>query len=499
MKCSRSIFYLKSIIIFLLFCGYRPVERKPNILLIISEDHGQHLSCYGDSVIQTPHLDALADEGVLFYNAYVTQSVCSPSRSSILSGLYPHQNGHLGLATHGYHYVGAVENIYRILKREGYRTGMIGKLHVNPESDFPIDYHPIKDSNFEKRSLKRYSEYARDFINASDAPFFLMVNFPDAHWPFQAQVEQRPLKTVSPDDISVFPYIGWDNKTIRTYVANIYNCILRLDQCIGELVQMLTESGKEDNTLVIYLSDHGDQMARGKYDVYEASNRIPFIVKWPGETQRGMVSESLVSTVDIVPTILDALDLEKSDAMTGSSLLPLLKNPNHRFRKYLFTEKNCDYKESYFPRRAVRDHRFKLIYTLLSDRTNPLATSYLSDLSNPVFMGGPKRKELIGSPVIIKKMYDDWERPAQIQLYDLQNDPWEYNNVSEDPRFLKEKERLFRALKQWQKDTDDPLRFPDKLKLLTIEHDTISTSSNKKNWNYPSYLYGQKGENSRGY
>src|SRR5690606_34894024 len=230
----------------------------------------------------------------------VTQSVCSPSRSSILSGLYPHQSGHLGLATHGYHYVGAIENIYRILKDQGYRTGMIGKLHVNPESCFPIDYHPIKGSNFEKRALNRYAEYAAAFIAASDTPFFLMVNYPDAHWPFQEQVEHRPQKIVVAEEVTVFPYIGWDNTTIRSYIANIYNGILRLDECVGELMLKLTESGKENHTLVIYLSDHGDQMARGKYDVYEASNRVPFIVKWPGKTGRGIVSQSLVSSVDIV-------------------------------------------------------------------------------------------------------------------------------------------------------------------------------------------------------
>src|SRR5690606_32816252 len=214
--------------------------------------------------------DGIARDGILFRNAYVTQSVCSPSRSSILTGLYPHQNGHLGLATHGHQLLGEVDNIYSLLKSAGYRTGMIGKLHVNPEGSFPIDYRRIKEGNFEKSSLPRYAKYADTFMNSSDEPFFLMVNYPDAHWPLQGQVEGLPENPVASSDVVTFPYIGLDNERLRGITSNYYNCILRLDACIGELTDRLSKSGKENNTLVIYLSDHGDQMARGKYNVYEA-------------------------------------------------------------------------------------------------------------------------------------------------------------------------------------------------------------------------------------
>ncbi len=472
------------------FRGSPAKDNRPNILLIVSEDHSPHLSCYGDTIITTPHLDALARDGVLFTNAYVTQSVCSPSRSSILSGLYPHQSGHLGLATHGYRYVRNVENIYRTLKGQGYRTGMIGKLHVNPETDFPIDYHPLKESNFGKLSLGRYASYAKDFFRESDTPFFLMVNYPDAHWPFQDRVENRPAKTVSPEQISVFPYIGWDNDGIRSLVSSIYNCISRLDECVGELMRELSDSGKEQNTLIIYLSDHGDQMARGKYDVYEASTRVPFIVRWPGKTRTGAWSDALVSTIDIVPTVLDALGLKATDkSVTGKSLLPLLKDPRGKVRDYLFTERNCDYKEAYFPRRAVRDRRFKLIYTLLDDRDNPLAASYLSDTLNPLYMGGPKSWELTDAPEYLRQMYASWKRPPLVQFYDLENDPLEHYDLSGSPEYAREKNRLLQKLKEWQVETDDPLRFPDKLKALTTEHDTITTSRNRQNWLYLNYLY----------
>lgn len=110
-----------------------------NVLLIISEDNGQHLGCYGDTNVATPNIDRLAAEGVRFANASTTQSVCSPGRASIFTGLYPHQCGQIGLATHNYAQYEAFPNLFSLLKNEGYRTGLVGKLHVNPEEDFPID------------------------------------------------------------------------------------------------------------------------------------------------------------------------------------------------------------------------------------------------------------------------------------------------------------------------------------------------------------------------
>ena len=466
--------------------------KRPNILLIVSEDHCPHLSCYGDTVINTPNLDKLASEGILFNNAYITQAVCSPSRSSIFSGLYPHQSGHLGLATHGYHYVGKVKNIYQILKDAGYRTGMIGKLHVNPESDFPIDYHPIKDANFSKKGLSRYAEYANIFINESEDPFFLMVNFPDAHFPFQDIVENRPAaKIVKPEDVAVFPYIGFENERIRKYTANIYNCILRLDESVGELMQKLSDSGKKDNTLVIYLSDHGDQMARAKVYIYEASNKVPFIIKWHGHVKEGIKSDALISSIDIVPTICEVLGLEIPEKVTGKSLLPLLDQPELNFRDYLFTERNSDWKPGCFPQRAIRNKRYKLIYTLLDDRKDPVAVLYTAAEVHPAYRGTPTLEELHTAPDYIKEVYHTWINPPQLQLYDLQNDPGEFYDLANEPEYEKIRTELFERIKKWQEDTDDPLRFPEKLNALTIEHDTILTSRHRNNWLYPEYLYGK--------
>jgi N-sulfoglucosamine sulfohydrolase len=489
-----------NVFIWLIFCWFpfmtsnaeakKSLNERPNILVVVSEDHGQHLSCYGDTTIQTPHLDKIAGAGMLFKNAYVTQSVCSPSRSSILTGLYPHQNGHLGLATQGYHFVGNIGNIYALLKTAGYRTGMIGKLHLNPANSFPIDYHPIKGSNFAKKDLFRYAAFADTLINASGEPFFLMVNFPDAHYPFQDTVQGRPKNPVAPEEVVTFPYIGFDNERIRRITANYYNCLLRLDECVGELMGKLEDSGKIENTLVIYLSDHGDEMARGKFDIYEASTKVPFLVRWPGKIKKRIESDALISSVDIVPTILDAVGLAIPEEVAGKSLLPLFHNPGSDFREYLFTEYNCD-PILYFPSRAVRDKQYKLIYTLLNDRKNPTAI-YYTENKTPALEGSPTLQELNTAPDSIKEMYHSWLSPPKIQLYDLARDPWEFQDISSDPNYAAVKERLLEVLFAWQEETNDPLRFPEKLRALTVEHDRLDSWGKKEDWRYPDYLYGKK-------
>jgi N-sulfoglucosamine sulfohydrolase len=368
------------------------------------------------------------------------------------------------------------------LKSAGYRTGMIGKLHVLPESAFPIDYWPLTSANYERKDMGRYATYAEQFMKESDEPFFLMVNYPDTHWPFINEIDGRPKQVITEDKVKPFEYMGFDNATIRSYTTAIYNCMLRLDECVGELMSKL----KGTNTLVIYLSDHGDEMARGKFDIYEVGNKVPFLVSWPGRIDKGVVSDALVSAIDIVPTIMEAAGLPADKELPGKSLMPLFKDPGMNFRQYLFTEKNVDQVDLYYPRRAVRDKKYKLIYSLLDSPTNIVAKRYLNAGLNSPLAGSPSMKDLPSAP----PAYKAWLTPNKVQLYDLENDPWEFNDLSNDPKYAQVKKRLLNAIHQWQQDTNDPLRFPEKLNMLSKEIDTIKVSKNMV-WRYPHYLYGK--------
>ena len=257
-------------------------QDRPNLLLIVSEDNGQELGCYGEPFVKTPVLDKLASEGVLFKNAYVAQAGCSQSRASFLTGLYPHQNGQIGLATWKFRlYDDDTPNIVRSLKEAGYRTGIIGKLHVNPESAFPFDFKAIPSANFNRNEQESYASEAKRLMSAGEAPFFLSINYPDAHRPFIPQVEGVPVEPLTGKDVQPLAYFGIDNSELLQQTADYYNCMSRLDTLIGELLVTLEKVGKANNTIIAYIGDHGADMLRGKRTSYEGGTRVPLIVRWP--------------------------------------------------------------------------------------------------------------------------------------------------------------------------------------------------------------------------
>ena len=280
---------------------------RPNVLLIVSEDNGPELGAYGDPFARTPVLDGLAREGVLFRNAYVPQAGCSQSRAAFLTGLYPHQNGQIGLATWKFGlFREDTPNLVRTLKEAGYVTGIIGKLHINPEEAFPFDFTAQPGANFRRQDMGTYAESARAFMEASDRPFFLSVNYPDAHRPFLRQVEGLPADPLDDRDVESLAYMGLDSPTLRRDTANYHNSMARLDTLIGHLLEALEHSGKADRTIVAYLGDHGADLLRGKRTCYEGGVRVPFIVRWPARQEPGQVREELVSTLDLAPTLIEA-------------------------------------------------------------------------------------------------------------------------------------------------------------------------------------------------
>ena len=228
------------IVLVISFSPFGISAKRPNILLIVSEDNGPELGCYGEPYVQTPNLDRLASKGILFEKAYVPQAGCSQSRAAYLTGLYPHQNGQIGLATWKFRlYEDSVPNLVSTLKKAGYRTGLIGKLHVNPSSAFPFDFKKISTANYSRKKLSNYTKEAKAFIEDSQQPFFLNVNYPDAHRPFLSQVAGLPKKPLTAKEVTPLAYFGLNSLELRQQTAGYYNCISRLDSKIGELIETL--------------------------------------------------------------------------------------------------------------------------------------------------------------------------------------------------------------------------------------------------------------------
>ena len=469
----------------------------PNILLIVSEDNGPELGCYGDPYARTPHLDRLASEGIRFDRAFVPQAGCSQSRASLLTGLYPHQHGQIGLATWNFRlYRDDMPNLPRSLKASGYRTGIIGKLHVNPAAAFPFDFHKITSANFKRENLSDYAKFASEFINLGEEPFFLSVNYPDPHDPWLRQVDGLPKHPQTGVDVRAMPFMGIDPSAWREMIADYYNCISRMDTLVGDLLSVLEESGKAEDTIVIYLGDHGADMLRAKRTCYEGGMRIPLLVRWPGRIE-AQVRDEFVSTIDLMPTLLAAADAAPVAGLPGRKWQALFKPGSVEWRSHLFTEYHMHAASNFFPQRAVRSERFKLIENLFPDEVHPDDEATLRKMVGEVKISSPGvtvdyHRVIAEAAVEIRDAYGRMRQPPRFELYDLKNDPYEFNNLAEAKTYEVELRELQQRLDNWRRQTEEPLMNEAVLHRLSAEVRSVKTKKESKAraWQYPGYFFG---------
>ncbi|HET9888796.1 MAG TPA: sulfatase, partial [bacterium] len=442
---------------------------RPNILLIVGDDLGPQLHCYGDSIARTPSFDRLAKEGMRFTNAYVTQASCSPSRASLLTGLYPHQNGQIGLVP-GFSMHPGIRTLPKILKEAGYRTGVIGKVHVLPDSAFAFDYvdemkdeaaeeflPPVREGDHPHRTNRRskdvaaLAELAKEFLEKERGrPFFLILSYPDPHRPFENQVAGIPAKPHTAAEVRPLPFLGIDTPATREDAAGYYNSIERLDHGIGLVLDLLHNAGLDSTTMVMALGDQGPAFSRAKGTCYEAGLKVPLLIRWPGRIPSGGISDALVSTLDLMPTILEWIHCAAPAGLEGKSLSALMTNSSAAatFRTRLFTEFNWHGKLGHYPRRAVRDEHYKLILNL-----EPLKPNRFKEIEGDVTWSESRRTEFEGTE--IRRVYDEFASPPALELYDLKNDPWEMKNLAADRTHRETLERLVHILNEWRQNHGD--------------------------------------------
>lgn len=425
----------------LLFGWTARTEARPNILLITADDLGFELGCYGDRAVATPNLDGLAAKGMRFTHAYVTSASCSPSRSSILTGLYPHQNGQWGLSQLGYAMKPGLPNLVNLLKKQGYRTGIIGKLHVEPVEDFPFDF--VQVAHEPTRSPARVRQLCADFFDgAKDRPFLLYLNLFDPHWPFDRDLGGSPKLKVSAEQAPEFPFLGKEAAPPKEMIADYLTCVNRLDEVVGAALGFLKERGLQEDTVIVFISDNGPPFPRAKMTCYEAGVRVPLIMAWPEHFQAGVAAE-LVSSIDLLPTVLELAGAPAVPGLPGQSLLPLLKGKPVEWRRKIFTEYNTHEPRMFNPRRAVREGNHKLIMTLLAD----------PDWKWPESL--PLEK--------VRTVQKEAGKGEFLELYDLENDPHEFNNLAGRAEVKEVQDRLVRALQEWRRKTGDPMADPSEL------------------------------------
>lgn len=457
---------------------------RPNILLITADDLGLQLSCYGDPYIQTPQLDALAAEGVMFRTAYVTQASCSSSRSSMLTGFYPHTTGQVGLANAGFtlnpSQIG--KNLPAYLKAAGYETGILGKLHVSPETSFPFNFRPKKQDTRDVRATAKNA--ATFFKQSEEKPFFLMVNYTDPHVykdkktnqsTFPAQWKGLPEDPIGEDAVPGWDFQGFDEPVARMRTSNFYNTVKRVDIGVGLLLTELKKAGHRDNTLIIFLGDHGPPFNRSKTTCYESGLRVPFIIHWPGVSEAGIESDALVSAADIVPTILDACGVKAPHKFHGTSLRPALTSPEspRSWRTHLVGEFHFHGTSPFFPRRAIRDERYKLIHNLLAGESKPI--NRVDGDPTGKFASAEQYRDTPAGKAFLR-----YTNPPEWEFYDLENDSVEFENLIGDPAHATKIESLKSALLTWRKETRDPLLNPDGIDRFLKKAETAKQKQAKK-------------------
>lgn len=447
-----------------------------NVLLLIADDLGKQLSCYGAKSILTPNIDRLAGEATQFDYAFASTASCSGSRSVIYTGLHTHQNGQYGLASHRHHFVtfDHVETLPHLLNQTGHQTGVLGKIHVGPSNVYP--WKVTKEST--TRDVAFIADQARSFlldIKQSQQPFSLTVGFHDPHrdqtrggFGNDAEYDSRITKgNYIAENVEVPSFIT-DSNGARSELAEYYNSIHRLDQGVGMILDALDDSGLAQSTLVIFVSDNGPPFINSKTTLFDAGVRLPLIIKSPGSSP--IVSTNMVSYIDILPTILDFVNhpgvKDPAGKRLGRSLLPMLGTASelpefdHVFGSHTFHEVT-----NYWPTRFIRDRRFKYHRNLAWRLDFPFAADLYGSLSWEDIRNSTEKEIMIGG----RRLKDYFFRAPE-ELYDLENDPDEVKNLVKEPEYAEVLESLRSRLEKWQRRTEDPWLYRDGVSLWFIRN-----------------------------
>ncbi len=436
---------------------------RPNILLITADDMNYDAlgvtGCKVENI--TPNLDNLAKKGLRFVHAHVTVAVCQPSREVLMTGRYPHRNGAPGFDPINED----VPTLQEQLKQAGYINGIIGKVeHLMPESKFCWDsaVHTFKEENGLGREPKKYYQFAKEFFDkatAEEKPFFLMANSHDPHRPFVGSEQEKnkfgynttASRYYKSEEVEVPGFIP-DIPGVRKEIAEYYSSVHRCDETVGEVLRALKESGFENNTLVMFLSDNGMAFPFAKTNCYLNSTRTPWIFSWPGVIELGVVdSEHMISGVDFMPTILDAVGLPQTKGMDGSSLMPLLKGEKQDERDMVFTVFNTTSAKNAYPMRCLQNKQFGYIFNAWSDQQRVFRNESQSGLTYRAMKEAANIDKNIEARV---RMFDYRVRE---EFYDFQKDPDGLNNLINDPYYKDKINKMKKELLQKMVDSNDPL------------------------------------------
>ena len=445
---------IPSIVLIILFSsGCNPEKDQPkdstrpvNILFLTADDLNYNsVGSFGCSIEDiTPNIDKLAKKGIKFTNAHVSSAVCQPCRQSLLTGLYPHNNG-----AEGFEPIDEdVTTLPELLKKAGYLNGLLGKeIHHQPTEKFFWDFIPFiteKDSTWRKghsRTPSLFYEYSKQFFDLAkqdNKPFFFQANSHDPHRPFTGSANDSAgwggnpppvIDKYDSEDIEVLGYLP-DIPDVRKEVTQYYNTVARCDQNIGGVLKALEESGLSKNTMIIFMSDHGASFPFAKSQCYLNSTKTPLIVHWPEMrgTEPGF-SDQLISGTDIMPTILELMGLTVPENLDGRSFAPLLFDQPYDERSCIFTTYYQIFAKIRYPMRCIQNKEFGYIYNFWSDGQTEMS----GDATGGITWNAMNRAART-DPDIAKRV-DLYRYRVREEFYDFKNDPDGLKNLIDDPAY----------------------------------------------------------------
>ncbi|MCL4637578.1 MULTISPECIES: sulfatase family protein [Olivibacter] len=436
MMCKKRFLFMLAIFSFQLLFAQRETASQPNIVLIIADDIGWgDIGCYGNKDVRTPNIDALGSAGLVFKNMYLTTSSCSPSRSSIITGRYPHNTG----APELHDPLPARQIMFpEILRKAGYYTALSGKNHMGPA---------VKKA-FDMISSGKGPGAEEDWVSIlqnrpENKPFFMWFASHDAHrdWQF----DERGI-THDPEKLKVPPML-YDGPETRKDLAAYYHEISRLDYYVGKVVEELKHQGILENTYIIFMSDNGSPFPRNKVRLYDSGIKSPFIMIGPGINIAE--NSSLFSAIDIAPTMLDIAGIATTDKrIQGKSFFGVLQGREQMIRDFVFAEHNWHVFQGY--ERMVRYKDWVYIRNGFPERQN------LAGESTKMFPAGKELWEAYERGLTNAAQEDVFLKPRKPEeLYNLSGDTFQFTNVAEVGSNQKILAYLRKVLDEWIVETGD--------------------------------------------
>ena len=420
-----------------------------NVLLLIADDWSPLAGCYGSPVIQTPNVDALSVRATRFTNAFCTTPSCAASRANILTGHYSHTHGQYGHChgIHNFHTGGHMPSITKTLTDAGYAAGIIGKMHVQPESVYPWT-HDFQNVEGSSRNPKGMADRAREFFErVGDRPFYLHMGFSDPHRDFgnRRPHSEHEETRYDPANVPVPDFLP-DHPDVRAELAEYYQSISRLDAGFGRAIQALEEAGRADDTTIIVMSDHGMPFPGAKGSSFDSGHRCPLLIARPGGAE--IESDALVNWSNIAPTVFDLCGVDPPDGLPEQSMVPILDEAHPDGWDETFFSHTFHEVTNYYPYRALRGRKYKYVRTLYPELTTPLP----SDLwRSPTWQAIEGEGLDMGKRSTAKFLHQDGEA-----LFDVENDPVESKNLIDDPSVAEVVEEMRGKVRRFRVETKDP-------------------------------------------